>query len=690
MNFRRNTLFLAIISTPALADPSATEPALEELLVIAPAESRTIDVNEALIAAPDPAQLLLKAPGANINGNGLLSGIPQYRGMYGPRVATTINGNAVAGAGPNAMDPPISYAAGQLDSLELYRGIAPVGVAQESIGGAIEAQTARADFGETQSWDVSGRVRADAQSVNGGYHVGGVVFAANQNHQVKLGLMSEAGDDARFPSGDILPSEYDRQRLDLGYALHVGRHQLELDYARNETGDSGTPALPMDIQWIDGDLFSATYRFAMDDQRSIEMRVYGSELDHGMTNYHLRQAPADGAGYRRNQAVAENYGFKLAATLADDSGQWHVGVDGFSETHDSDIDNPNNPMFFVVNFNEAEREVLGVFAERQQRLGDHWRAEFGLRANRVEMNSGEVNGTPAMMMPPAMMLRDNFNNADRRTVDNNVDAVARFWYDNGSPWTAYLGLARKTRSPSYVERYLWLPLQSTGGLADGFTYTGNLELDPEVAHEIEVGLDLAGSRLTLSPRVFFRDVQDYIQGTPSTLMPALMFGNMMNPGGPAPLQFNNVDARLYGFDMDWAWQLAQSWSLSGLLNYVRGERRDIDDNLYRIAPPNATIGLNYSAARWQARVESVVYAGQDDVSVTNGEATTPGYGVVNVNATWAVTPAVQLAAGIENLLDREYRIHTGGYNRAANPDIARGGRLPGYGVNGFLRVTYSF
>ncbi len=71
------------------------------------------------------------------------------------------------------------------------------------------------------------------------------------------------------------------------------------------------------------------------------------------------------------------------------------------------------------------------------------------------------------MMPPAMMLRDSFNNAQRNQDDDNVDLVARAWYaaSDNSSW--YLGLARKNRSPSYQERYLWLPLEATGGLADG-------------------------------------------------------------------------------------------------------------------------------------------------------------------------------------------------------------------------------
>ena len=108
---------------------------MEELVVTASHDTRTIDVTSELVISPDVAQLLKKAPGANVNSNGPLTGIPQYRGMFGSRIAVSMDGAQLAPSGPNWMDPPLSYAVGgQLESLEVYRGIAPVSVAQESLG----------------------------------------------------------------------------------------------------------------------------------------------------------------------------------------------------------------------------------------------------------------------------------------------------------------------------------------------------------------------------------------------------------------------------------------------------------------------------------------------------------------------------------------------------------------------------
>ncbi len=658
--------------------------------VIGKRDVRTIELAETTNINPDSAQLLRQAPGADVNSNGPLTGIAQYRGMFGNRIAVQINGTTVAAGGPNWMDPPLSYApSALLESLVVYRGIAPVSAGQETIGGAISAETWSGNF-TSAGTEFAGRLRAGTRTNNDATLMSGMAVLASENQRLRLSAFTESADDARFPGGDILPTRYERDRYDVGYGVRMGQHTLQFDISRNETGDSGTPSLPMDIEYIDSDLFSVRSEYEAENWRIVS-RVYASDIGHGMTNFHLRTAPMNGARFRRNIATGDNTGF--SSTL--EAGAWRFGVDGHRETHNSDISNPNNAMFFVVNFNEAERQVLGAFVERQFSPSDKLDIEVGLRLNRVTMDADAVNGTPAMMMPAAQALRDDFNAADRSTSDVDSNWVLKAHYQADDQWRWYAGLARKTRSPSYQERFLWLPLEATAGLADMRVYTGNLDLRPEVSHELEFGFDLKSDRLVVSPRVFYRTVDDYIQGTPSSNMSAVMFVNMMNnmngTNRPAPLQFNNVDANLYGADVDWQYALADNWSVHGVVSYVRGERDDIDDNLYRISPLHAAVILNYDSRNWGVSLESHLYDGQDDVSVTNGEQQTPGYAMLNLTGYLVLANDMKLGFGVENLADREFRHHLGGYNRVmGNPDIAVGERVPGFQRNVFLRLDYEW
>lgn len=57
----------------------------------------------------DSAELLKILPGAAVNRNGGLTGLAQYRGMYGARVSVNINEVSFVSGGPNSMDSPLSY-----------------------------------------------------------------------------------------------------------------------------------------------------------------------------------------------------------------------------------------------------------------------------------------------------------------------------------------------------------------------------------------------------------------------------------------------------------------------------------------------------------------------------------------------------------------------------------------------------
>ena len=164
------------------------------------------------------------------------------------------------------------------------------------------------------------------------------------------------------------------------------------------------------------------------------------------------------------------------------------------------------------------------------------------------MDAGPVEATSAQAMEGPRILRDRFNSAGRNKGDDNVDWVTKLSYRPVGEVAIELGVARKTRSPSYQERYLWLPLESTGGLADGNNYMGTIDLEPEVSHQVELGLDWRIRRFYLAPRGFYRRVDDYIQGTPVT-DPVVIAVSTAN-GDATPLQFSNVNAEFYGVDVD--------------------------------------------------------------------------------------------------------------------------------------------
>ena len=252
----------------------------------------------------------------------------------------------------------------------------------------------------------------------------------------------------------------------------------------------------------------------------------------------------------------------------------------------------------------------------------------------------------------------------------------------------HLEIGSKTRAPSYQELYLWLPLQATGGLADGRTYIGNLELKEETSNEVVFGMSANSDRFAWSPQVYYRRIDDYIQGTPSTNMLANMVSVMMT--GKEPLQFSNVKAEIWGFDAAWKYELTEDLFLDGIVTVARGRRIDVEDDLYRLSPFNASVGLSYSVDDWTLKSELVGYADQEHVSAYNDEIETPGYWLVNLEFIWNPMSSLRVEARVDNMFDESYQDHVTGVNRAAGSDISVGTRLFGAERTLSAGLIYSF
>ena len=676
-------------SVPATTTPSSA--VIEEIIVEGEALSaiKTLSIKPDIISKPDSAAILQALPGANINSNGPVTGIAQYRGLFGDRVAVTMENEAVLGGGPNAMDTPLSYAPPLLlQSIELTPGIASVADSQESIGGLIEAKLDRGNFAETREATISGDIATRYGSVDDGSNSAAKVVAANDQHKLAILASFDEGDDAETGDGKTLrDTGYRRERYDLSYGWQNDASEAEVSLGKLETSDTGTPALPMDIIDIDTDManFNGMTQF---NRATIRTRMGYRHVYHVMDNFSLR-SNNNNMRYRATEAIGQQltWGASVEFPIGDDS--LTLGIDSADTIHDAVIRNPNMAMFRIQNFADAERDIYGFFTEWKGSRGN-WELEAGVRYNHVEMNSDEVSasGMMGMMGMQANQLASDFNNANRDQNFDNIDIVLKATRPLNASTDFNVGLGRKNRAPSYQELYLWLPMQSTGGLADGRTYIGNLDLDSETNHEITLGLDWSEGDFYANGQIFFRKVDDFIQGTPSTNMTANMLSTMMS--GQNPLQFNNIDAELYGLDGRYGMVLNNNWRLDGVLSYVRGEDKDGNDNLYRVAPLNNRLTLTWEQDQLSANLESVLYASQSKTASYNDEEKSAGYGLLNLYGQYQLSSDLRINAGIENLLDKDYVDHLTGYNRNGDSDIPVGDRLPGRGRNFFVSAALSF
>lgn len=638
------------------------------------------------IGSADIGDVVKRLPGVNINRNGVNTSVAQYRGLFGNRVNVLIDGVNVREAGPNSMDAPLSYlAASRTQEVSVYRGIAPVRTGIETIGGTITAESKQTEFGQSDEAEILGNANAGYTSNGHTRQLGLTTAIANQHHRLQISGSSDRGDDLDFNGGTIRSSRQDRDTVGLNYGYQNNGQTFDAGVEHIDIGPSGTAALPMDIVLLRGENLRTKYSNTLANGDSYTLRANYQDINHIMNNFSQRATPPMGT----RQTLTDVIGGGISAHYQHQN--WLIGLDLDQAEHNATIFNPSVDAFFIENYDDIERDRYSVFAEWKDDISTGWNLETGLRYSLVAMDAGDVAvfaGAPAGLQT----LSANFNNEDRSKDEHLVDIFAILTHELSEQTSVEIGLARKTRAPSYQERYLWAPLQATGGLADGNNYVGDIDLDQEVSYQLELGLDWHNDRFAISPRVFYHHINDYIQGVAgqtSALQNAV--AAMLNPGQPVPLKFSNVDAKLYGIDTNWLVAMSSEWQLDGTISYVRGERRDTSDDLYRIAPLTARTMLSYIQPKWRVGFEAETIARQEKVSDENFEIESSGFALFNLSGQYQASSDVVVTAGVNNLFDRFYTDHLGGFNRAAgNPDIAVGERIPGIGRNGYVNLSYNF
>jgi iron complex outermembrane receptor protein len=625
--------------------------------------------------AQDGAALLRDAPGTAIIRNGSQTGIVQMHGLANERVRILLDGMTLTPACPNHMDPPLHYAApSSVQSVAVMAGLTPVSLGGDSLAGTVVVNSAPPAFSTSSNLFTSAEVGSfyrgsqDAWGAHGRATVAGETLSAGYN-----GSWSTAN-DLKFPGGRVLDSSYRTMQHDVLFGLRsAGTWSAEGGYVR--TRDTGNPSLPMDMIKDDGYRGGLGYANAWDGG-AIEGRFFYHKIDHLMDNYSLRPPPAVATQRMFSPATSEDIGYRGGLTLTSDEHTFRVGNECHVNNFDAYQQNAQNGIQQDT-FHDASRSRVGTWAEWQADWSKEWTTQVGFRNDTVWSGAGAIDRSMAAAAADARF----FNAAQRTRTDADFDAMASVRYTADEHQSYELGFARKSRSPSLLERYLWTPLSASAGQADGRTYLGNLSLGPEVSHQVSATADWHGKewQVTLSP--FYQRVSDYIQGTPisrtSSGLPVLQYQNV-----------NRVD--LEGADAGARCAFFKYFTARAAASYVRGVNKDNGDNLYRIPPLHGTVALEHRWGGWENVAEVVLAARQGHVAAYNGELPTGGYALLNLRTGYTFKEGLAVEVGVENVLDKLYADHLGGVNRVMNGDVAVGGRIPNPGRFLFGSLTFTY
>jgi len=606
-------------------------------------------------------------------------GSPYIRGFTGFHNLLLIDGirlnNSVFRNGPNqywnTVDPFT------IDRLEVIKGPNSVLYGSDAIGGTINAITKNPDgySPSGEGFGVAGRGYYRVSTAENSHIGRGEVSFGFDNHTgIRLGLTGK-----HF--GDLIGGDDIGRQPDTGYdeydadfkAEHFLNPDTRLVVAHQRVRQNNVPRTHKTIsaKSFVGTTVGNELQRDLDQERQLTyIQLHAENLDGPIDTLrlslsHQRQSetrhrirPPSGGGPGPNRVDFQGFdvdtlGFGAQLTSQSSFGLLTYGVEYYHDNVNS-FSTGNTIQGPVAD--DATYDLLGVYIQDQFDITDTVGIILGGRFTYARANA----------------------NAVRDPVTKNQITVT-------DDWTAFVGSARFVIDviPEHVNLF--------GGVSQGFrspnlsdltrfdsARTNEFEvaapgLNPEHYISYEVGLKARSEAASAQVTYFYTDIQDQILRFPT--------GNTNGSGEFEVTKANVGDGQVFGVELGAAWVIHPQWTLFGNVAYIEGQVTNFPDStspiqsqyLSRLMPLTGQVGLRWDAPEGRGWVQTVVVFADDadklsrrDVGDTQRipPGGTPGYVVWHIRGGWRVNDQVEITVALENVLDKDYRVHGSGQNEA--------------------------
>ncbi|MFW6021575.1 MAG: TonB-dependent receptor domain-containing protein [Guyparkeria sp.] len=642
----RHHLQASILAGLMGISPTAFAEGLDTILITAPEpvgihQPVTLTGEETAPRA-DLAEVLREISGVTagrMSGHGL---DPIIRGQREHQLNVLLDGAGIANACPNRMDPPTSF--GNLsgyDEVEVRKGATTLTRGPGGSGGSIELtrntfeRAAEAGLQSRFGFATSSNGLTDQTSAD--------VLISNGNAYGRVIGQIANGDNYEDGDGDEVPSSYKQRSgtVIAGYRLS-DETGIEVSVDRNRMLDTRYAGAGMDSVYDNATIYRLDGRLGdlEGPVDSVRLEVSRANVDHLMDNFSLREQTAP----KPMEAPAESHTSTARLSLESNPGAVELayGLDAERVEQDALARNAMTEMLAFRQWPDGQADRVGAFVEADWAISDTDGLRMGARLDRFEseIDTALDKSIATNMMVPAA-TRESAGETKR---DTEVSGLLRYTHRFDRRLSGNVGLSRTAVAPNLTQRYVL-----TGGLAK----VGNPDLDPEIHHQLDAGLTWQTDERFAQATVFVDQVSDFI----------LQDRGGINGLPDDSTSYRNVDARLYGAEIDLRQAVTDWLSAHGQIAYTRGRNTDDSRNLPQIPPLSGSLGLEAEYADLSGGVNLRWADGATHLDTASGLdiRETAGYGVVDLHAAYRLSANWQLEAGVDNLFDRTYSEHV---NRA--------------------------
>jgi iron complex outermembrane receptor protein len=647
-------------------DPVIVHDVFEDRIGINPNFSVPDEYNQVSPTSADGGEFLRQingVSGSRFGGRGI---DPIIRGQAQTRLNVLLDGAYIHGGCPNRMDPPTSWAA-----LETYEEVVVIKGVQTLVYGG-------GGSGGTVLFNRDSRLLASEQDgfhgrVSGTATDNGIkgdlaadVMGSNDTGFLRGIAQIKSADNYKDGDGNEVRSSFDHKQAGFIAGFTPTKDRLfEFTYERNEFSDALYPGAGMDSPEEDSDIFRLKYADKPLDSwlRDIKVDAYASNVNHLMDNYSLRTPPSYPAGHpkagqpmlRATPTTSDTAGGAIIMQSQTGNTRWNYGLNIQNNDRDAVLNNLDSGTAKSISYlwPGAQINQSGLFGEAESRIAEKQRLKYGLRLDYVQASADKVDLKPEAGPKTAnQMYQMYYGTKASDKSETNVGGLLRYELDFSKDMVFFTGLSRSVRTADATERYM-----NKFAMKPVLQWVGNPDIKPEKHHQIDLGIGQHNQAVSWNGVLFYDDVSDYILRDTARGQS----GTTQSNGADI---YRNVDAILWGTEVDATWALTKSLDLSGSLAYVKATNTTDDDRPIAQTPPlNGRVGLNYSVSRWGAGGRIRFAAEQDRVDEFSKQEVgpTPSYAVLDLYGNYRFNDAFNMRLGVDNAFDETYAEHV---NRA--------------------------
>lgn len=594
---------------------------------------------------------------------------PFLRGFTGFRTRLLVDGiplnHAAMREGPNQYWSTVDSL--KVERLELVRGPSSVLYGSDAIGGTVNAVARRAAVGGT------------------GFHIGGASYTrfstAESSWTERLETSMNQGSEWGLLGG-VTMSRFGDLRAGSGELPETGYHEGGADVRFDRYWNngvvwtfSGETFRQANVPRTHKTVFAVPYqgtsignelRRDQDQIRDLLFSRVSWDRQGGLWNKgevtlsyqrHAEDRDRLRSGARRDLQGFELLDWGLTARFESEptkTGIWSWGA----ELHDQSADSFRHNFVAGSYTGSAVQGAIGddssyrsmeVYAQNEILLGKDFSLIPGVRLSSFSLDADRVANPVAG--PTVISLSDDWTNL--------AASLRGVWYLSEEN-TLYGGLSQGFRAPNLSDL---TALDATSAVE-----TPTPGLDPEHYLQAELGSKGRGGSFSWQASAYHTVIQDMIVQSPTGVL----------IGGTPEVQKSNVgDGWLQGVEFAGNYQINPQWSVFLSASWMNGEVDQIAlpagtsmrEPVSRLMPFQASTGVRWSSEdqRFWAEAWTWTMDNQDKLALRDVTDTsripvggTPGFTILGLSAGLKIHPQVDWSVSLENLGDKNYRVHGSG------------------------------